>query len=93
VSLRRIQALTRHGLYYLTEHALDEASDDDLDVFDVEHAILKGRVRRTWPDTGTIELVGPALDGRTDGVVCLATAGAKVRVVTVCEDRPRAGGR
>ena len=32
----KIQALVRNGLYYLTEHALDEADDDDFDIYAVE---------------------------------------------------------
>jgi hypothetical protein len=89
VTLRRIRSLTRNGLYYLTEHAVDEASADGLDVFDVEHAILHGRIRRTWPGTGTVEIVGPALDGRSVGTVCRITATSRVRVITAYEDQPR----
>lgn len=45
--LSQIQALVRCGLYYLTEHALEEALIDLFDIYDVEHGIMMGRVRRT----------------------------------------------
>ena len=45
----QIRALVRNGLYYLTEHADDEAIADGFDIYDVEHGILNGKIRRTWP--------------------------------------------
>jgi hypothetical protein len=86
--IKRIQALVRNGLYYLTEHAYDEANADDFDVYDIEQGILTGKMRRTWPRDGKYELVGSALDGRPIGAVCRITTSGKVRVITVYEDRP-----
>lgn len=83
-----IQALVQSGLYYLSEHADEEALADGFDVYDVEHAILTGRMRRTWPRERKYEIVGVALDGRHIGVVCRLTPGGKVRIITVYEDRP-----
>ena len=85
----RIQALVRNGLYYLTEHADDEALADGFDIYDVEYGILTGKIRRTWPQAGKYEVVGMALDGRPVGVVCRTTQTGKVRVITVYEDHPR----
>ncbi|MBI3537715.1 MAG: DUF4258 domain-containing protein [Chloroflexi bacterium] len=73
----------------MTEHADDEAAAEEFDIYDVEHAILAGRVRRTWPREGTYEVVGSALDNRRIGVVCRITVGGKVRVITVYEDNPK----
>ncbi|MEA3340222.1 MAG: DUF4258 domain-containing protein [Chloroflexota bacterium] len=87
-AISQIQALVRNGLYYLTEHADEEALDDELDIYDVEHGILTGKVRRTWPSEGKYEIVGKTLDGRSIGVVCRITQTSKVRVITVYEDRP-----
>ena len=84
----QIQALVRYGLYYLTEHADDEAAIDGFDVYDVEHGILNGRVRRTWPKDDKYEVLGSALDGRPIGIVCRVTLTGKVRVITVYEDQP-----
>ncbi|MFA0765830.1 MAG: hypothetical protein BDTLLHRC_000783 [Candidatus Fervidibacter sp.] len=87
--LRQIQTLVRHGLYYLTEHADDEASADGFDIYDVEHAILTGKIRRTWLRERKYEIFGSALDGRPVGIVCRITKAGKVRVITVYEDRPK----
>ncbi|MBI5142836.1 MAG: DUF4258 domain-containing protein [Nitrospirae bacterium] len=84
-----IKELVRNGLYYLTEHADDEAATDDFDVYDVEHGILSGRIRRTWHRDGKYEVVGAALDGRPIGIVCRITQTGKVRIITVYEDKPR----
>ena len=89
MSLKQIQSLVRNGLYYLTQHADDEAADEGFDIYDVEHGILTGRVRRTWPREGKYEVVGVALDGRPIGAVCRITLTNKIRVITVYEDKPR----
>jgi len=89
LSLKQIQSLVRNGLYYLTQHVDDEAADEGFDIYDVEHAILTGRVRRTWPREGKYEVVGVALDGRPIGAVCRITLTNKIRVITVYEDKPR----
>ncbi|MDO8690947.1 MAG: DUF4258 domain-containing protein [Dehalococcoidia bacterium] len=87
--VKQIQALIRAGLYYLTEHADSEATDDGFDIYDVEYGVLTGKVRRVWPRDGKYEIVGPALDGRSIGVVCRITQTAKVRVITVYEDQSK----
>ena len=87
--ITEIQALVRYGLYYLTEHADDEAIVDSLDIYDVENGILTGKIRRTWPKDAKYEIVGKALDGRIIGVVCRITASVKVRVITVYEDKSK----
>lgn len=86
--IKEIQALVRYGLYYLTEHADDEAMIDNFTIYDVENGILTGKVRRTWPKEGKYEVIGASLDGRTIGIVCRFTRSRKVRVITVYEDNP-----
>ncbi|MBN1889685.1 MAG: DUF4258 domain-containing protein [Thermoflexales bacterium] len=88
MSIKQIQSLVQNGLYYLTEHALDEAQNDEFDIYDVERGILTGRIRKTWPREGKYEVIGIALDGRHIGAVCRITPGGKVRVITVYEDQP-----
>ncbi len=83
----QIQALVRNGLYYLTEHADDEAGVDGFDIYDVEYGMLTGQIRRTWPQEEKYEIIGPALDGRPIGIVCRITLTGKVRVITVYEDQ------
>lgn len=85
----QIQALVRSGLYYLTEHADNEAIDDGFDIYDVEYAILTGKIHRTWPKEDKYEIIGSSLEGVTIGVVCRITEMGKVRVITVYEDRPK----
>lgn len=82
----QIQALVRYGLYHLTEHALEEALVDLFDIYDGEHGILTGKVRRTWPKEGTVEIVGRAVDERQIGAACRMTKSGKVRVITVYQD-------
>ena len=80
--------MVRHGLYYLTQHADEEALEDDFDIYDVEYGILNGKIRRTWPREGKYEVIGKAPDGRPIGAVCRITKSRKVRVITVYEDKP-----
>ena len=87
--IKQIQALVRNGLYYLTEHADEEAMEEGFDIYDVEHGILTGKIRRSWPKQGKYEVIGDALDGRTIGTICRITKTRKVRVITVYEDRPK----
>ena len=87
--LSQIQALVRNGLYYLTEHADNEALLDDFDIYDVENGLLTGKMRKTWPKESKYEVVGKSLDGRSIGAVCRITSAGKVRVITVYEDQPK----
>ena len=87
--ITEIQALVRNGLYYLTEHADDEAMREGFDIYDIENGILTGKVRKTWPKEGKFEVIGKSLDGRAIGAVCRITAGGKVRVITVYHDQPK----
>jgi hypothetical protein len=87
--ISQIQSLIRSGLYYLTEHADDEAFIDGFDIYDVENGILTGKVRKSWPKETRYEIIGKALDGRPVGIVCRLTNTGKVRVITVYEDRPK----
>lgn len=84
--IKEIQTLVRYGLYYLTEHANDEAMTDDFDIYDVENGFLTGKIRKTWSKEDKYEVVGASLDGRTVGIVCRFTLSRKVRVITVYED-------
>jgi len=52
--ITQIQALVRNGLYYLTEHADDEAMQDEFDIYDIENGILSGRIRKSWPKDGKL---------------------------------------
>lgn len=87
-TIKQIQTLVHNGLYYLTEHAYVEAGEDAFDVYDVEHGILTGKIRKRWRREGKYEIIGTAIDGRSIGIVCRITLSGKVRVITVYEDKP-----
>ena len=87
--IAEIRSLVRNGLYYLTEHADDEAQADDFDIYDIEQGLLSGKIRRSWPKEGKFEIVGKAMDGRMIGVICRVTSGGKARIITVYEDKPK----
>ena len=89
MGIKQIQALVRNGLYYLSEHADEEAIKDGFDIYHIEQAILTGHIRRTWPREGKFEIVGGSLDGHPIGIVCRITAGGKARIITVYADRPK----
>ena len=62
----RIREKIRLKEYDMTVHAMEEMAEDDFDVFDIEEAVLNGRVVRTSKDDprGTRYTVeGTALDG------------------------------
>ena len=54
-TLERIRSKISDGSYDMTIHALEEMTEDDLDIFDVEHAIFNGRLVRTrWDGRGRV---------------------------------------
>jgi hypothetical protein len=48
--LEEIQRRVREGKYDLTFHAVEEMAEDDLDIFDVEAAVLSGSVQKAESD-------------------------------------------
>ena len=85
--LRRLREKVRMGQYVMTIHAEEEMEADDLGVFDVESAILTGRILERQRDRDTREpkylLRGEALDERSIGVVMKLSPTGKMVVVTV----------
>ena len=75
--------------YDMTVHAMEEMAEDDLDIFDIEEAVLNGRiVRRTKQDPrGTkYTIEGLALDGgRTVGLVGRFHGTDRFLIITVYE--------
>lgn len=82
-----IRELVLHGMYYFTDHALAELENDDLDEFDVETALLHGRIRRSWPRELKYEVVGQSNDKRRIGIICRITKTNKLRIITGYEDK------
>jgi hypothetical protein len=73
----------------MTVHAAQEMAEDDLDILDVEQAILSGQVVRRQKDDprGTKYVVeGLAIDGTTSvGVVGRFLGSARYLIITIYE--------
>jgi hypothetical protein len=48
--LERIRDKIRFGHYDMTAHAMEEMAEDNLDILDVEHAILSGQIVQAEKD-------------------------------------------
>jgi hypothetical protein len=48
--LERIRSAILSGDYDLTRHAVDEMAEDRLGIFDVQHAVLTGRIKKIETD-------------------------------------------
>ncbi|MEK6665102.1 MAG: DUF4258 domain-containing protein [candidate division NC10 bacterium] len=85
--LDRIRAAIRNAAYDMTVHAVEEMAEDDLDLIDVEMAILHGRLIKTEKDDprGPRHTVhGTGADGRTAvGSVGRFTETGRLLIVTV----------
>jgi hypothetical protein len=73
----------------MTVHAMEEMAEDDLDILDVEQAVLNGQVvRREKDDPRGMKYVieGLAADGETSvGVVGRFLDGERYLIITVYE--------
>ena len=87
--LDRIRNAILEQRYTLTEHAYDEMAEDNLDVLDVECAILTGEIERvlTRDPRGTrYVIVGEATDQETPiGVVARLVEHDHLLIITVYE--------
>ncbi len=87
--LERIRGAVLDGRYALTEHAYEEMDDEDLDVLDVESAILTGEIDQvlTNDPRGTrYVVIGSATDLETQvGVVVRFVEYDQILVITVYE--------
>ncbi len=87
--LERIRDAILRGDYDMTHHALDEMVEDDLSIFDIEHAVLNGRITRIEEDDPRgpkYTVVGSAKDQRTEvGVVGRFTDSGTYLIITVYE--------
>lgn len=87
--LDRIRVAISNAAYDMTVHAVEEMAEDDLDLIDVETAILNGRLIRTEKDDprGTRYTVhGTGAGGRTPvGTVGRFTETGRYLIITVYE--------
>lgn len=88
--LKGLRERTRTGQYVMTVHAEEEMEADDLTIFDVESAILSGRIveRQRDRDTQEVKYVvrGRALSIEAIEAVVKLSATGKMVIVTVYRD-------
>jgi len=88
--LKRMRESVRTGAYVMTLHAEEEMDDDDLTVFDIESAILTGRIVERQRGRSSVErkylVRGETLAG--DAAVIVARFGptGSLVIITVYRD-------
>lgn len=84
--VERIREKVRLRQYDMTVHAMEEMAEDGLDIVDMEHAVLTGRVARIERDDprgNKCVIEGMAADGVTPvGVVGRFTGGGRYLIIT-----------
>ena len=71
------------GKYQLTQHAKDEAADDNLDISDIESIILNGEIHRVLtrdPRGKRYVIRGMTVDKLDGFVVCRILSSGKLRI-------------
>ena len=74
------------GKYELTQHAKDEAAEDELDVEDIENIVLFGKIARTLtkdPRGKRYVILGLSARKNEAEVVCRILPSGKMRIITV----------
>jgi len=72
--------------YLLSSHAEEELKDDDLTIYDLENAVLKGFIEKklTKDYRGVrYRIEGPSLDGRIIHVICRFKEVSNLLIITV----------
>lgn len=86
--MERIREKIRLGQYDMTAHAMEEMAEDDLDILDVEHAVLNGRIARFEKNDprGTKYVIeGKALNQILVGIAGRFTSTGRYLIITVYE--------
>lgn len=87
--LERIREKIRLRQYDMTGHAMEEMAEDNLDITEVERAVLTGRIsriERDGPRGNKYVIKGVAVDGVTAvGVVGRFTGNDRYLIITVYE--------
>ena len=85
--LRQMQDRVRKRQYVMTLHAEEEMADDGFTIFDVERAILTGKIVERQEDRHSGEwkylVLGKVIDGRLITVVAKLSTTNKLVVITV----------
>lgn len=87
--LNRMRDKIRNREYVMTLHAEEEMNDDELTIYDVEHAILNGRIMERQRDRVTGEpkyrIRGNGVDNDEIEVVAKLSVTGKLVIITVYE--------
>ena len=87
--IERIREKIRLGQYDMTAHAMEEMAEDNLNILDVEQAILSGQIVRTEkndPRGTKYVIAGTAVDQQTPvGVAGRFTDTGRYLIITVYE--------
>ena len=87
--VERIRKKIRLRQYDMTVHAMEEMAEDNLDIIDIENAVLNGRLARVEKDDprgNKYMIEGVAVDGITPvGVVGRFTHSDRYLIITVYE--------
>lgn len=88
--LTLIKGCMRDGRYVMTLHAEEEMDNDDLEIFDVENAVLTGKIIERQRDREMGEwkylLKGQALSEKSAIVVLKLSPTGKVVILTVYKE-------
>lgn len=88
--LHRLREKIRFRQYIVTLHADEEMDNDDLTIFDVETAILTGKIheRQKDKDTGDwkYRIVGKSIDHRSITVIAKISTTEKLVVITTYQN-------
>ena len=87
--IERIRERIRLGQYDMTAHAMEEMAEDNLDIRDVEHALLNGQIARIEKDDprgAKYVIEGTAVDQQVPvGVAGRFTGTDRYLIITVYE--------
>ena len=88
-----MRELVRRGLYVMTTHADEEADADDFYIFDIERAILTGKIveRQKEAETGEWKYLisGEAVNGRPISIVAkFGSSNQMLCLLTVYAEQP-----
>jgi hypothetical protein len=85
--LREMQEKVRTRHYIVTLHAEEEMEDEELSIFDVERAVLTGKIIERQRDTETHEwkyrMIGSAIDDRKIELITKISITGKWVFITV----------
>jgi len=88
--LTQLKNYIRQNRYIITLHAEEEMNEDELSIFDVEHAILTGSIIERQKDAARTEwkyiVRGQSIEGSAVVVVTKISTTGKMAIITVFRD-------